>query len=75
MATENHKIKDGTVTHQSGPEIRDAVYQKVLEFMLEQACFNGECAYQCDGISLDGPELFADLADNIFKFDATWDDE
>ncbi len=67
MATK--KTSDGTVIYKDDVATRNAVYEKVLAFFMEQECFSGECCYQCDNVQLESPDLLAELADDIFEFD------
>ena len=71
MATK--KISDGTVTYKDDQTTKDAVFEKVLAWFLEQETFSGECIMQSDAPQLTAPELLSDLADDIFKFNTTYD--
>ena len=73
MATK--KTSDGIVTYKDDVATRNAVYEKVLAFFMEQECFSGECCYQCDNVQLESPDLLAELAEEIFEFDNQEEDE
>lgn len=51
---------------------RDAVYRKVLQFFIDNQCYSGESIMQSDAPQIESPELLADLADNVFKFNVEW---
>lgn len=69
------KLEDRSVRHKSDQATKDAVYEKVLAWFLKVGSFNGESIYQCDAPQIEAPDLLADLADNVFEFDVTYDED
>lgn len=66
-------MSDGTVWYNSCQETKDALYDKVLKWFLNQESFSGECIMQSDGPQIDGPVLLSEIADDIFQFDTEYD--
>lgn len=66
------EIEDGVVEFDDTPELRDAVFEKVLKFFTDHGAFTGEAIFQSDGPQIDGPDLLSDLADDLFKFNVEW---
>ena len=54
--------------YEDSQETKDLVFEKVLAFFKERHVYCGESAVQSDNVALDAPEFFADLADDVFKF-------
>ena len=57
------------------PEIKEAVFQKIMEYFKKHECFRGESIMQMDNPQIEAPELMADIADDILKFKFTYKDE
>jgi len=58
------------VEYDDGPDVRKAVFDKVIAFFVEHESFSGESVCQCDAPQLDAPALLAELADDVIKFKA-----
>ena len=65
---------DGKVWYNSCQETKDALYEKVLKWFLDQETFSGECIQQSDSSQIDGVTLLGEIADDIFQFDANYYD-
>ncbi len=63
---------DFKVSFEDTPEVHREVYLKVLHFFKDQEAFSGEAVMQNDGPQINGPELLAELADDIYKFDVEY---
>jgi hypothetical protein len=57
------------------PEMKEAVFNKFVEFMLKHDCYNGESYCQCDGPQIDSMNLMSELLDEVIKPKVTWKDE
>jgi hypothetical protein len=55
--------------------LRRKVFNAILNFYLDNESFDGESIIQNDVGTLEGPELLASIADDIFKFKVTWKEE
>ena len=73
MATK--KFSEGTVTYNDDQITRDAVFDKLLEWFVEQESFSGESIMQSDGPQIDGPVLLSDIADDLFEFQVNYDED
>ncbi len=75
--TRNMKVfkrLDGmTVSYDDTPELRNAVFERVLLFFIEQKTFSGESICQMDGPQIEAPNMLGDLADDVFKFQTKYD--
>lgn len=61
---------DFIVKFKDTPQLRDQVFERVLGFFTEHEAFHGESILQSDAPQLKAPCFFAELADELFKFDA-----
>ena len=48
--------------------IKNAVFERVMEFFKDHEAFSGESIMQSDSPLIDAPNVLADIADNIIKF-------
>lgn len=63
------------IKYEDTPETREKLTKRLLEFFFYTHAFSGESIYQSDMPQLEAPELLADIADNIFKFDCKWEEK
>ncbi|MEO6305111.1 MAG: hypothetical protein ABIP51_18275 [Bacteroidia bacterium] len=56
------------VSFEETAELKEQVYQKVLEWFIEQGHFSGEGIMQADDPIINAPVLLSDIADDLFKF-------
>jgi hypothetical protein len=60
---------DYIVEYDDTPELRDAVFDKVMEYFKKHDAYCGESICQMDDPMIDAPYVMADIVDNIIKFD------
>ena len=75
MAIKRKKIDGAIVTYKDSYEIREAVFEKVLAWFLRVGSFSGECIMQSDKPQIEAPELLIELADDVFEFDVTYNED
>lgn len=64
----------GTVTFDDSRETRDRVFDMLIENYYARLCsFSGESIMQDDESISDAPDILADIADDILKFDVRYD--
>ncbi len=59
-------IENGKLLYHDDQATRDAVFEKVLQFFIDQQSFSGESVFQHDGVAIDSPVMLGELADNVF---------
>ncbi|MCK5601995.1 hypothetical protein KAR91_09005 [Candidatus Pacearchaeota archaeon] len=62
------------VSFNDSDEVRDAVFEKVLEYFEEYECFCGESIMQSDDPIIYAPHYMSQIADDIIKFNVEWED-
>lgn len=67
------KYKHGSVSFDETPELKEKVYQSVLNWYIKQGHFSGESIMQSDEPIIDAPEFLSDVADDLFKFKYLYD--
>lgn len=75
MAICTKKIDGATITYYDDQATRNAVFEKLLAWFLKFKAFNGDTIFQCDAPNLDSPNVLGEIADDIFKFDAVYDED
>jgi hypothetical protein len=60
VRTENY-----LATYKDDPEVRDAVFKKLVDFFAKHESFSAESVMQCDGPQIEAPELMADIAEML----------
>lgn len=63
---------DCKVTFNSGPETKEAVFNKIIEWFKEYQSFSGECICQSDDPQIYAPQLLGEIADEILKFEVEY---
>lgn len=67
------KTKDFVVKFDDSKEVKDKVFEYLLnKFYLKYESFSGESIHQTDDPQIYAPEVLADIADKIIKFDVEW---
>lgn len=56
-----------TVTIPESVKIREAVFEAIIDWMIEHGAYIGEAIIQTDDCIMDAPELLANIVDNIIK--------
>ena len=69
------ETKDVIATYQDTPEVRDAVFKRVLEYFKKFEAFHGESIHQMDDTIIYAPDVLSDIADDILKFEVCYKDE
>jgi len=69
------KIYDGdvTVTYEDTPEVRDKVFERVLEYVKKYNASSGESIHQDDDCIIYAPVVLSDIVDDILEME--WKDE
>lgn len=62
------KIEDGTIEYEDNQDIRDAVFERVMEYFKEFNAYAGEVIHQSDDPIIYAPNVLSDIADEIIKF-------
>ena len=68
-------LKQGEVSFEETPELKEEVYQRVLAWYVKHDSFLGESIMQSDNPQIDAPVFLSDLADDVFKFKYKHDEE
>lgn len=63
---------DFVVEWEETQELKEKVYQAVLEFFKEFETFCGESICQMDDTLIEAPHHLALIADKLFKFNVQW---
>jgi hypothetical protein len=69
------KIEDAVIEYEDTQEVRDAVFERVMEYFNEFGCWRGEIIHQSDDPIIYAPNVMSDIADDIIKFEYIYDDE
>lgn len=67
-------ITDGAVAFNNSQATRDEVFDRLIAWYFEHQSFDGECVVQNDNPAMDAPNILAEIADDIIKFDIKWDE-
>ena len=60
-----------SVSYEDRPEMKEELFNKVLEYFKKYSSFSGESICQSDNPIIYAPELLGQIADDIFKFEFT----
>lgn len=66
------KNSEYDVTYNCNAEIKDAVFNEVMQFFLKHEAFSGEVIIQTDDTIIEAPGVLAEIADRIIEFKVTW---
>jgi len=65
----------GVVSFNDDAETKNAVFEKLLaDYFFKYESFCGETIMQSDDPQIYAPEVMADIADNIIKFEIKWNE-
>lgn len=67
-------LSDCAVVFNHNQAIKDAVFEKLINWYFEHREFSGEGIMQCDDTLIDAPNILAHIAEDIIKFDVRWDE-
>ena len=68
------KLDSCTVKFNDDVDMKNRVFNKLMEWYKEHESFTGESILQSDATIISAPELLAEIADDIIKFDVEWED-
>ena len=63
---------DHEVRFDDSQEVKDKVFEKLIDFFKEHETYSGESICQSDGPQVEAPELLSTIADDIIKFRVKW---
>jgi hypothetical protein len=72
MTIRTAHFEDYDVNYRQSYDIKDAVFNRVLEYFLNHKAFSGEVIMQNDNCTIDAAGVLADIADDIIKFDVVY---
>lgn len=72
MASE--KLEDATLEYDDSPEAKERVFRIALKWFKKLESFSGECLAQKDDTYVYAAEMLAEIAEEGFKFDHTYDE-
>lgn len=61
------------VTFDDSQEMKDKVFDCLIEWYKKHEAFHGECIQQSDRCLENAPDILAKIADDIIKFDEKWE--
>jgi len=62
-------IYDGYVEYEDTQAVRDAVFEEVMKYFKKHKAFDGEVICQDDDCQIYASGVFANIADDIIKFE------
>lgn len=68
------KFDDYDVDYEDSDDVRNKVFDRVMQYFKEHECFDGESIMQMDDPIIDAPNVMCDLVD-IIGFKTRWHDE
>lgn len=69
------QVDDLFVSYEDTLEMRDEVFNRVLNFYVEHQCFFGEVLMQADNPQIEAPNFLAEMLDEVFMFEVEYKDE
>ena len=67
-------MTNGAAAYNNNQATRDAVFDKLIEWYFKHECFHGANIIQHDEPNMDAPNILAEIADDLLKFDIKWDE-
>ncbi len=61
-----------SVTYDDSNEMRDKVFERVMQYFIDNKAFSGESIYGMDNPQSDAIETMSQLADDVIQFDVDW---
>lgn len=65
-------FKGYSVDYECSDEVKDAIFERVIQYFIEHEVFHGESIHQMDNPIIDAPNVMSDICDNIIKFDVKY---
>lgn len=75
MSKKVYKGEDFSVSYEDSQEVRDAVFEKIMDYYKKHNVFSGESIMQMDNPVIDAPTVLSDIADDIIKFKVEYDED
>ena len=63
---------EAVVLYSSSQEIKDKVFNALIEWYHKHECYCGETLQQLDDLILDAPNILSEIADDIIQFKVNW---
>lgn len=73
MTVREFRVDDYIVEFDETPELKEAVYNKVLQWFIDNELFHGEMVMQTDRGNIESVTVMTELADK-FCFDLTYEE-
>lgn len=67
-------FKGYSVDYECSDEVKDAVFERVVQYFIEHEVFHGESIHQMDNPTIDAPNVMSDICDNIIKFEVAYNE-
>jgi hypothetical protein len=69
------KIEDYySIVFEESNELKDKVYESVLNWFIKHKSFHGETIMQNDDTLINAPDFLSDVCDDMFKFKIEYND-
>jgi hypothetical protein len=65
---------DYIVRFMSGDDVKEKVFNALVEWYKKHEAFSGESICQSDGPTIDATNILSNIADDILAFDVEWKD-
>lgn len=66
---------DAVVSYEDTKELRDKVFEAVMDYYFKYNAFTGETICQMDDPIIEAHVVFAEIADDIIKFDIVYKED
>jgi len=67
-------MTDRAVVYNQSQEIKNAVFNRLIDWYFKHQRFSGEGIMQSDDPLIDAPVILSEIADEIIKFNVRWDE-
>lgn len=64
-------MADRIVTYSQSQDVKNAVFDRLIDWYFIHGSFNGGSIIQCDDLSIDAFNVLAQIADDIIQFDVS----
>ncbi len=69
------KMESGTATYHDSQEVKNAVFEKIISWLIKYEISSGMSIMQGDDAYMSAPELLAEIVDDILEFDIKSENE
>lgn len=66
------ETNDFVCEYEDNDNVRNAVFERVMQFFKDHESFSGESIMQSDSPLIDAPNVLAEIADEIMEFKVDW---